>query len=76
MASRKSDDFFYKQEDLEEYASDAADKAFWDEFWLQENSKDGDEPMMTITIKNQETGEEKVVENVRLKFRSPKLLKD
>lgn len=55
---------------------DTADQAFWDEFWAQESGKSGAEPLFTITIKNQLTGEEKVVENVKLKFRNLKRLAD
>ena len=74
MAKRRFDDFS-KEDEHEFFASDAADQAFWDEFWRQENSRNEESSLVTITIKDQDTGEEKVVQNVRLRFRSMKVLR-
>jgi hypothetical protein len=76
MAKRRFDDFYFDDDDVREFfATDAADQAFWDEFWRQEASKQENDPMVTITIRNEETGEEKVIENVRLRFRTLRKLK-
>lgn len=74
MAKRKFDDFS-KKDDKDFLVSDVADQAFWDEFWRQENLKGDDCSLVTITVKNQETGEEKVIENVRLRFKSMEVLR-
>ena len=74
MAKGRFDDLL-KEDEKGFLASDAADQVFWDEFWKQENSKNLVEPLVTITITNQETGEEKVIENVRLRFKSMKVLR-
>ena len=75
MAKRRLDEVSTKDEGGI-VASDAADQVFWDEFWRQENSKTDKGSLVTITIRNQETGEEKIVENVRLRFRSMRVLRD
>lgn len=73
MAKRKFDDSHFDDEDVGDFfATDTADQAFWDEFWKQESSKHEDLPLVTITIRNEETGEERVIQNVRLRFRSLK----
>jgi len=63
MAKPTRDDFL--KDDLEEleWAADAADQAFWDEFWSLEDSGQGD--TYTIIVKNERTGEEQKIENVR-----------
>ena len=76
MAKRRFDDFDFPEDDQDFFAADAADQAFWDEFWSQEHSKSEEAPLVTVTIRNQKTGEEKVVENVRLRFRSLQKLRD
>lgn len=76
MAKGKFEDFFNKREEVGKFAVDVADEAFWDEFWSQENKRyEEDEPLVTITITNQDTGEEKIIENVRLRFKSMKKLR-
>ena len=76
MAKRRFDDFNFDDDDVREFfATDAADQAFWDEFWKQEASKQEEAPLVTITVRNEETGEEKVIENIRLRFRTLKKLK-
>lgn len=74
MAKRRFDDLNLEHEEMDYIGSDPADRAFWDEFWNRENSKNIEDPLVTIVIRNQETGEEKVVENVRLRFRNFKKL--
>ncbi len=76
MSKRRFDKFNFKEDDQEFLPVDAADQAFWDEFWTQEFSRNEETPLVTITIKNEETGEEKVLENVRLRFKSLERLKD
>jgi hypothetical protein len=75
MSRRRFDDFKLEEDEKESLDSDPADRAFWDEFWKEEGSRDKEDPLVTIIIRNQETGEEKVVENVRLRFRSLKKLR-
>ncbi|MCH7952217.1 hypothetical protein IH980_05780 [Patescibacteria group bacterium] len=76
MARRRFDDFRSDDDDFSEFfATDAADQAFWDEFWNRESVKDEEAPLVTITIRNEETGEERVVEKVRLRFRTLKKLR-
>lgn len=76
MAKRRFDDFYFDDDEAAEFfATDAADQAFWDEFWTQEYSKREDVPLVTITIRNEETGEERVIQNVRLRFRTMGKLK-
>lgn len=75
MAKRRFDDFTQDGETYEFYATDAADQAFWDEFWRQESLSEEDTPLVTITIRDEETGEERIIERVRLRFRSLKKLR-
>jgi hypothetical protein len=76
MAKKRFGGFHFDDDDAKEFvATDAADQAFWDEFWKQESSGQEDVPLVTITIRNEETGEEKVIENVRLRFRTLKKLR-
>lgn len=76
MAKRQLDDFESLNEDQEFLPNDAADQAFWDEFWTRDTVDDEESPLVTITIKDQGTGEEKVLENVRLRFRNFKKIRD
>ena len=71
MSRHRVNDLSTKEDDYVDFSgSDAADQAFWDEFWTQEASTTEDVPLVTITIRNEETGEEKVIEKVRLQFRN------
>lgn len=77
MARRRySDLMISEEEEFDFLASDPADQAFWDEFWTQEASKNEGTPMVTITVRNEETGEERVLEHVRLRYRAMKKLRD
>jgi hypothetical protein len=69
MAKRRVDNI--EQSDDEPFLPvDKADQAFWDEFWRQEYTRNEQAPLVTITITNEETGEERVIENVRLRFKN------
>ena len=76
MAKRFEDIQISDQDKREYHVTDAYDRAFWDQFWKLESQKNEEAPLVTITIKNQETGKEKVVKNVRLRFRSKSKLGD
>lgn len=75
MARRRFDNL-RSDEDLADFlGTDPADQAFWDEFWKLESTRDEKAPLVTVKIFNQETGEERVIENVRLRFRTLKKLR-
>ena len=76
MAKRRLNDIDTSRDDRNFLPTDRADQAFWDEFWTRETSKNEESSLVTITIKDQETGEEKVLENVRLRFKSVKRLRE
>ncbi len=77
MARRRYSDLaFSEEEEFDFLASDPADRAFWDEFWMQEVSKSEKVPLVTVTIRNEETGEERVVKHVRLQYRAMRKLRD
>jgi hypothetical protein len=69
MAKRRVSDIKHTEDDAF-LPTDTADQAFWDEFWHQEYSRSEEAPLVKITITNEETGEEKVIENVRLWFKN------
>lgn len=77
MAKRHYDDLFSPEdEDVQEFfGADVADQAFWDEFWSLEEQREEYVPPVTITIRNEETGEERIIENVRLRFRTLRKLR-
>lgn len=75
MAKRRYEEQNPHEEGFQElFGADSADQAFWDEFWRLEASGDEEAPLVTITIRNEETGEERVIEKVRLRFRSSRRL--
>ncbi|OGY17784.1 MAG: hypothetical protein A2900_06085 [Candidatus Chisholmbacteria bacterium RIFCSPLOWO2_01_FULL_50_28] len=76
MAKRRFSDLTFSEEEEFFLTSDPADQAFWDEFWTQEASMNEDTPLVTITVRNEETGEERVLEHVRLRYRAMKKLRD
>ncbi len=75
MAKRFKVEIF-DREQTEYQVSDVYDEAFWDQFWALESKKNSEDPLVTITIRDQTTGDEKVVDNVRLRFRAKKKLRD
>ena len=76
MAKRRFSDLTFSEEEEFFLTNDPADQAFWDEFWTQEASMNEDTPLVTITVRNEETGEERVLEHVRLRYRAMKKLRD
>lgn len=72
---KRIDDFRFDEDEVQEFVGiDNADDAFWDEFARLEEERDEIAPLVSITIRNEETGEERVIENVRLRFRALKKL--
>ncbi len=76
MAKRFKNIEILDQENREYRVTDAYDEAFWDEFWSLELKRSEEAPLVTVTIRDQETGDERVVKNVRLRFRVKKRLRD
>jgi protein subunit release factor B len=66
MSSKKLPKLLDEQTKSVILASDEADAAFWDEFYLRETSRDAEDKLYTITIKDELTGEEQVIKHVKL----------
>lgn len=76
MAKSKFGNFRFDEDSFDFSDSDFADQAFWDEFWRLETAGKEDAPLVTVNIRDQETGEEREIKNVRLKFRISTKLRD
>lgn len=71
-AELKLDDMLTELDELDFWdASDQADQTFWDEFFKVEDAlemaDEFDAPSFTITVQNNQTGETKSYQNVKLK---------
>ncbi|OGV90948.1 hypothetical protein A3A66_03470 [Microgenomates group bacterium RIFCSPLOWO2_01_FULL_46_13] len=67
MATKFSDNFIDDLPEAAFAATDEADAAFWDEFFLQEDKKEEDrERRYTITITDEVSGKAKTFKHVRL----------
>ena len=55
---------------------DAGDAAFWDEFWLREELTDETGNQVTVVIRNEDTGEERVIGGLRLRLRSMRKIRE
>lgn len=66
MGKHWFDDYVDDVPQVFELGGDEADAAFWDEFFLLECQTEGDDRRFTITIKDEVTGEKRVLKHVRL----------